>query len=248
MRAMEASEPLSPAGSAAPPSQRFWSRWASGVFAWWAAMAIAAPFDLQISRSLSGQSPPLVYAVQKYGQWPGRFCAIVAVVALLFSFSRLSFSKLVASDRALRWLAVSIILLMLVDQLLITQSLKSVWGRVRFRDLDPAFANYTAFFQSAGRSAGQSFPSGHVAMALVFTPIPFFLYSLKSRWALASLLAVVAYGLLVVYGRIAAGAHYLTDCIFSFGLAWLVGSLASYWALARLHRERSNRASQVDQR
>jgi membrane-associated phospholipid phosphatase len=38
-------------------------------------------------------------------------------------------------------------------------------------------------------------------------------------------LLVAAYGLTVFWGRMAAGAHYLTDCLFSAGCTLLLGAL-----------------------
>jgi membrane-associated phospholipid phosphatase len=46
------------------------------------------------------------------------------------------------------------------------------------------------------------------------------------------LCGVLLYGLVNFFGRIQAGAHYLTDCIFSFGLSFLVGAVLVRW-LAR---------------
>jgi membrane-associated phospholipid phosphatase len=62
-------------------------------------------------------------------------------------------------------------------------------------------------------------------MSLVLTPLVFFLTRL--RWA--ALCGVLLYGLVVAFGRIQAGAHYLTDCLFSIGISFLVGAVLVRW-------------------
>ena len=58
-------------------------------------------------------------------------------------------------------------------------------------------------------------------MAFVLPPLVFFLARL--RWL--ALCGVLLYGLVVAFGRVQAGAHYLTDCLFSIGVSFLVGAV-----------------------
>jgi membrane-associated phospholipid phosphatase len=60
---------------------------------------------------------------------------------------------------------------------------------------------------------------------------------------LLGLALVLFYGLLVAYGRIMAGAHYLTDCVFAAGLAFLLGACIMRWTFAW-----SERASSTNER
>jgi membrane-associated PAP2 superfamily phosphatase len=63
-------------------------------------------------------------------------------------------------------------------------------------------------------------------MAGVLSPVVFFL-RYRARFAAMgiALFLVLVYTLAVAFGRILAGAHYLTDCIFSFGLSFLLASV-----------------------
>ena len=78
----------------------------------------------------------------------------------------------------------------------------------------------------AGVGAGVSFPSGHVAMAMVPAVLPFALWRAGRRcFAVFAMVGVVLLGATVALGRIVAGRHYLTDTLFSMGAALLLASL-----------------------
>jgi len=63
-------------------------------------------------------------------------------------------------------------------------------------------------------------------MAFVVTPLVFFLARFRGALpALIALAGVLLYGLVSAFGRIQAGAHYLTDCIFSIGLSFLLAAV-----------------------
>ena len=142
---------------------------------------------------------------------------VLAVTLVILILGRKPDSSL----RIWRPLALAIVILAVIHPLIITQGFKFLWGRVRFRDLGVDFKGFTPFYVPAGPGAGLSFPSGHVAMALVLTPLVFFLNRLRGL----ALGGVLLYGLVVAFGRIQAGAHYLTDCIFPIGLSFLLGAV-----------------------
>ena len=161
---------------------------------WVAAMAAAGPYDYAVSEAVTGLTPRLAEWVRHYGEWPAW---VVALCCL----------PLVRRHRPAR----ATVALALLHPMLVTQSLKVLWGRVRFRDLASA-AEYTPFWHPGG--AGDSFPSGHVAMSTVLLPLALFAWRRGHRWVLP---LAVAYVSVVCWGRVAAGAHYLTDCLFSAG-------------------------------
>ena len=197
--------------------------WIAGLAAWFTALGLAAPFDLEAAVALYNPSHPMARVVERYGEWP-------AWVLLLLALAVLAVKGPAA--RRFRPLAVVLVVLVIVEPLVVTQTLKHLWGRVRFRDLAPGFADYTPFFVPAGAGAGESFPSGHVAMAWPCCTCAFWLSG--GRGALLCWIAVLAYGLIVWLGRMLAGAHYLTDCLFSAGLDLLLGFLLVAKARARL--------------
>jgi membrane-associated phospholipid phosphatase len=196
-------------------SKTFLTVWGTCFAAWVAALAIGSPWDLEISSALVDREAALGRLVALAGEWPAWAATAFCIVVLILG------RKPESSFRPWRPLALAIVVLAVINPLIITQSFKFLWGRVRFRDLGVAFSGYTPFYIPAGPGAGLSFPSGHVAMAFVLTPLVFFLNRL--RWLALS--GVLLYGLVVAFGRIQAGAHYLTDCIFAIGVAFLVGAV-----------------------
>jgi membrane-associated phospholipid phosphatase len=202
----------------------FWSIWATGLAAWIAALLLAGPWELEISAALVDRQAALGRLVALAGEWPAWAATAFCLVILILG------RKPGSSLRAWRPLAWAVIILAVISPLIITQSFKFLWGRVRFRDLGMDFAGFTPFYIPAGPGAGLSFPSGHVAMALVLTPLVFFLARLRGLLpALIALAGVLLYGLVVAFGRIQAGAHYLTDCLFSAGLSFLLAAVLARW-------------------
>ena len=120
-----------------------------------------------------------------------------------------------------RNLAGIISLLAIINPLILVQTIKIFWGRVRFRDLAPGFVDYTPWFLPQGITGNRSFPSGHTAMGWMFLP---FLIAIKERknTALIKILfssLIFGWGIFVGLSRIVIGAHYASDVLFSTGLA-----------------------------
>lgn len=198
----------------------FWTIWGAGFAVWVAALAVSAPWDLEISSAIADREAALGRLVALAGEWPAWAATALCVVVLILG------RKPDSSVRAYRPLALAVILLAIICPLIITQSFKFLWGRVRFRDLGVDFAGFTPFYIPAGPGAGLSFPSGHVAMAFVLSPIVFFFARLREAVpALIALAGVLLYGCLTAFGRIQAGAHYLTDCLFSIGISFLLAAV-----------------------
>lgn len=118
-----------------------------------------------------------------------------------------------------------IALLAVINPLLFVQITKILCGRIRFRNLDPGYTNFTAWFLPPGISAGgNSFPSGHSAMGWMFLPLLIAVKDRKSTnpFRILAIVLVVGWGLFVGLSRIAVGAHYASDVLFSTGVATIV--------------------------
>lgn len=168
-----------------------------------ALLVVAGPWDLALSGAVADPDLLLARVVRDYGETPAWVLTAGALVFLVGCRCERR-AHLVAPARAT-------VLLALLHPLLLTQALKYLWGRVRPRDLASA-AEFTSWWWPAGPGAGDSFPSGHVAMASVTLVLALWL-ARRRRWALAAVPA--AYVLLVAVGRVLAGAHYLTDVLAS---------------------------------
>ncbi|MFX0172850.1 MAG: phosphatase PAP2 family protein, partial [Candidatus Hodarchaeota archaeon] len=111
--------------------------------------------------------------------------------------------------------------LAILNPLLFVQSIKILWGRIRFRDLASDYADYTPWFIPQGITGHQSFPSGHTAMGWMLLPL--LLLTLNKGWKAKVFLVTIifAWGFGVALGRVVIGAHYASDTLFSTGVAFL---------------------------
>lgn len=101
-------------------------------------------------------------------------------------------------------------------------TIKSLWGRVRLRELVNmnSLADFTPWYHPKFFSGSHSFPSGHTAHATLLMMLPTWLFGkgLKYRPALTALCAVFV--ALMAFSRLAAGAHFLSDILFGFLIAF----------------------------
>jgi membrane-associated phospholipid phosphatase len=200
------------------------ARWTIAVLAWVAALGAAAPFDLALSESVVDRTSPFGAFVYHYGGWPSLLAYGLGLAWLGLTWRR-PVPWLPGLRHPSRAAALAVILMGLVQALALTHLIKHVWGRVRYVDLLSA-ADYTPFYEPAGVGVGASFPSGHTATAFALLPLPLALWRAgRRRAALVAGALALAWGAAVGWGRVAYGAHYLTDTLFSAGLALLLAPL-----------------------
>jgi membrane-associated phospholipid phosphatase len=215
---------------------RFWTVWLAGLLLWVVALVLASPHDLALARAAFAPDSVQAWAVYYLAELPSYALLVISIVSLVGE--RRGWRRGISRPSALRasprrTLAMTIVALALSGPVAITWTLKLLWGRVRFVDLAPG-RGYTPFHVPAGPCRGQSFPSGHVAMSLLWVPVPHYLWATGRRCsAVAAGAIVLGHGVLVVWGRMAAGHHYLTDGLFSAGMMMLLGPLLLRSSLRR---------------
>jgi membrane-associated phospholipid phosphatase len=125
---------------------------------------------------------------------------LVKKLKVNFSESAFNFSKVV-------------LMMGIFGYVLFVQPLKIFWGRVRFRDLEPLFTDFTNWYVPNGITGNESFPSGHTAMGFIL--ISFFLLfrneNLFTRYSVY--IFVLAWAIAVAASRVVTGAHFLSDVI-----------------------------------
>jgi len=95
------------------------------------------------------------------------------------------------------------------------QIVKYFWGRVRFRELDAFFSQFTPWYLPQGITGFDSFPSGHAAMGWMLIAV-LVLFDNKKKWLKNLVLVVIIlWGLLLASSRVIIGAHFASDVLFS---------------------------------
>lgn len=123
--------------------------------------------------------------------------------------------------------------------LVINGILKNDWGRPRPHHVQTLGGDMQYVPPGAigvpGR--GWSFPCGHSSVGFVYGIFWFIWRRRRPRLAAAALAASIALGTLLGICRMAAGAHFLSDVLWSAWLPWLIALLLYYFVLRVPQRE-----------
>lgn len=196
--------------------------------AWWigsglaitAAIPFAAPFDFEVSSAVARLDDRFAALVQDHGTHPALILYVAAIVCLAVPSLRRR-SSLAA--RA----ASAVLVQALVHTMFAVNAIKFLWGRERFASVVAGHASFAPIWTLDPGSGGMSFPSGHVATALVLLPAALLLAREGKRWGTAAIVAGSAlFAAAIAWGRLRFGAHYLTDVLFSAGTAVLFAPLS----------------------
>ena len=94
------------------------------------------------------------------------------------------------------------------------QVVKTFWGRVRFKELDAAFSQFTPWYLPQGINGYDSFPSGHAAMGWMLLAL-LILFTNKKPWLKYSVFIIIfMWSVILAQSRVIIGAHYASDVLF----------------------------------
>ncbi len=195
---------------------------------------LSALFYSADSATWTGDSIQVVLWLLWYGDYPSIFLGMAAIwLAAVCVGSK----KLEPWRRAGIYLMVSLALC----HLLVNDVLKKHYNRARPRETvlfngERPFA--PVLNPPRADERGRSFPSGHAAAGFAFISI-FFAFRRHHRGlAMAGLLLGLAHGLVNGLGRIAQGAHFPSDVLWSFGVVWFSCWALDHWWYGRWIRPR----------
>ena len=207
-------------GAGAAGARRRLVPWIACGLAGMAAAVAAAPFDLRISRAFAALGDPVGAFFQDHGTRPALVLYLAAIAWLAVPALR---RRSVDLSRA----ASAVLVQALVHTMFLTNLLKALWGRARYDGVAAGHAAFDSLFSPEPLSGGMSFPSGHVATALVLLPAAYvFARSGRGRIAAALVIGSAIFAAATGAARIRFGAHYLSDVLFSAGGAALMAPVS----------------------
>lgn len=146
--------------------------------------------------------------------------------------------------RSLRMYSACVILTVALGPgIMVNGILKNYWGRPRPRQVTEfnGVRQYHGPLEKGIPGGGKSLPCGHSSTGFVYCVFYFILRRKRPRTAFAILGGTAAFGTLMGIGRIAAGAHFLSDVLLSAYLPFLSGLLVHYFILRIPQREDAGR-------
>ena len=94
------------------------------------------------------------------------------------------------------------------------QAIKFLWGRVRFRELDAVFSQFTPWYLPQGITGFDSFPSGHAAMGWMLLALLVLFDKSEARLKNFILILIIVWAVFLSLSRVVIGAHFASDVLF----------------------------------
>ncbi len=224
--------------SGRPGASRYWRLWLPDLLVLAALMAATQWFFGDGTRDIVWMRPLFTPGVEEgWTQYQALFWSwLKDVLAPVPALAVVAASVWVLwrgwkHPRWTRWRAHALFVLFALSLgpgLVVNGVLKQAWGRPRPRQVE-AFGGalqHRGPWERGQAGQGRAFPCGHSSVGYYLT-VFYFLFRRRRRWIGAlALAAAMAYGTMVGYGRMLAGAHFPSDVLWS---AWLV--LLVNWAL-----------------
>ena len=138
---------------------------------------------------------------------------IIAFAINIIIFILLQIKKPVQNTITINYARI-VVWMALFGYVICIQIVKWFWGRVRFRELDAAFSQFTPWYLPQGTTGYDSFPSGHAAMGWILLAL-LILFTNKKPWIKYLVFALIfLYAVVLALSRVIIGAHYASDVLF----------------------------------
>ncbi len=182
-----------------------------------------------------------VQLLYRYGTWPALIVAGCGLVVCLASF-------LVSRVKPMRWFGGFLAVAMILGPgLLVNSALKGHFGRPRPKQVIEFGGSRT--FLPLGEPAfdqeGRSFPSGHASTGFFWFAPCIYLWQRHRRAALGFGALALAHGGLMSFGRMAQGAHWLSDNLWAAGIVYLSSWMLHRWIVCPYSRTTADPCSVV---
>lgn len=186
--------------------------------------------DLYLSQLLFEHEAAWAEIVSAVAKFPGYAALATGVVMLTLSIKRRDDDGTGKAVYLISGVALTVIVVFV---------LKELTARRRFIELGSPEAYYENFGFGMG---GDSFPSGHVAMAASGI---FLVPAIKEKYRKLFLAALIIWTLSAALARITLGAHYFTDTLVSCIIAFAISEILGYFILKKGYLNIINRFKQA---
>ena len=178
-----------------------------------------------------------------YAEWPPfvfsyKFTGFITGILGLSALTILLLSRFVPFASKLKPYAALLMLTIIIGPgVVINATLKDHWGRARPHQIVDFGGRYefSKILDPGTYAVGKSFPCGHASIGFLLCVFWFALRRRAPQLARYSLLGSLVLGMFSGVGRMAAGAHFLSD-VFYAGFITYLSAFVAYYGILRIPR------------